>query len=1416
MAAGLTGAALLLATPLSLSVAHADGGQGGGGGGTGGAGFAGNNGNNGFAAAGGGGGGAGGGDGGIGFGNNPGGAGGDALNKDGENAPPGNSGGGGGGGGFNGNGSGDAFIDNAAPLSGGNGGAGGNATIGGGGGGGAGGYGAIVLGTDPSSNTSTIAGGNGGAGGASTNNQGGGGGDGGVGVWFDAPGAVFINSGTVTGGDGGAGGTGSTSGADGRGGVGVAGSGLTVIMNGGAIVGGLGGDGVTQADAIAFGTGFSALTLNGGTLTGNISIASGGNIDFNQAGSYTLPNAITGAGSISHTGPGTLTLNGINTFGGGATISNGVVVAGTNNALGDVNGLVTLNGGTLRAGNAGLSFGHQFFIDGTASTIDTQAFTMTLTGAAGNSLIGSGTVTKTGTGTLVLGGVGLNDGTVAIQQGTVRAAAANALGQATNYNVGSAGILDVNGFGQDIQSLTGSGNVTNNNATGAILRVGVNNTVDTTPMTFAGSITNGAGAIGLTVDGTRPLILTGTNNYSLGTLVCDCSTLQLGDGGTTGSITGDVALGGILVFNRSDEYIFSGTITDAGGGRITQAGTGTTILTAANSYTGGTAVVAGTLAISSVNGSNEFDGMGSGDVFLDGGTLRTMVTGALVNPVEFFDGSTSRLVAAPGTVQTVAFALAINDNATAIFGSPADNGTILIDAPAFAASTSSVIVAGGTLQDAQGYLAILLLDTSSVTVNAGATIDFNNSPFQGINNLNGAGNVMTGTAGNGFLLLTGDIGRTNLFSGVISGANAVQIGGFDTMIFAGDNTYTGGTIICGCGTLQLGNGGTTGSILGDVLNDGALIFNRSNSYTFDGVISGIGSVIQNGTGTTVLTAINTYSGPTTVNAGTLSVNGSIASSVLTTVNSGGTLGGTGSVFDTVINGGTLAPGNSIGTFTVTGNLTFTGGSTYAVEISPTAADRTNVSGSAALAGTVNVTASPGVYAAGQQFTIIKANGGFNGTTFDSITGTAFATGTPSLSYDSDDVFLTFTQRGVVLLPTFPGNAGAVADGINAAMLGGADLPASFQTLFGYGNAQLGSGLVQLAGQHANAAWLGSMQMMNAFLSMMLNPQGGAPGGNPGALGFARGFGPGEQVPPEAAAAYAAVTPKDKRAPAQNFGQRWGVWGQGYGGYNTTDGQASAGVADVTTRTWGLAAGADYRATANTTLGFALAGGNMKWGLSDSLGGGNTDTFQIGGFGSHSFGNGYVSAALSYAWHDTSTDRTVTTVGFEQMTANFRAWNVGGRIETGYRIATPWLGVTPYAAAQVQQYNAPTYSETTTSGTGAFALTYQSRAATTTRLELGAWFDRTVVLEGGQWLSLRGRAAYANDHASDNTLTAVFQSLPGSAFVVNGAPPPKHLALVSAGAELRLTNNWTVGAKFDGEFANSAQTYTGTGSIRYAW
>jgi len=82
--------------------------------------------------------------------------------------------------------------------------------------------------------------------------------------------------------------------------------------------------------------------------------------------------------------------------------------------------------------------------------------------------------------------------------------------------------------------------------------------------------------------------------------------------------------------------------------------------------------------------------------------------------------------------------------------------------------------------------------------------------------------------------------------------------------------------------------------------------------------------------------------------------------------------------------------------------------------------------------------------------------------------------------------------------------------------------------------------------------------------------------------------------------------------------------------------------------------------------------------------------------------------------------------------------------------------------------------------------------------------------------LRARLAWAHDWISNPTLNAVFESLPGAGFTVNGAAPAKDRALATLGADLQVAPNWKLSAKLDGEFASRSQTYAGTGTVRYSW
>jgi outer membrane autotransporter protein len=391
----------------------------------------------------------------------------------------------------------------------------------------------------------------------------------------------------------------------------------------------------------------------------------------------------------------------------------------------------------------------------------------------------------------------------------------------------------------------------------------------------AGTVTLGAGTLttgglgsstsfGGVIAGSGALMKTGAGTMTLtgastytGGTTIGAGTLQLGDGGNTGSIVGDVTDNGSLIFNRSDISTFAGAI--AGSGSVTQQGSGTTVLTGNSNYGGGTTISAGTLQL----GNGGSSGSIVGNVTDNGSLVFNR------NDASTFDGTISGL------------------------------GSVTQQGPGTTILTANNNYTGGT------------------TIQAGALQ---------LGNGGASGSILGDVTDNGRLIFNRS--DTVTVPGVISGTGSVKQLGSGTTIFTGNNTYTGGTVIAN-GALQLGNGGTSGSIVGDIQDGGTLIFNRSDTVTFNGVISDwtqttpdpIGSVQHNGTGTTVLTAINTYNGTTMVNAGTLIVGGTptafaaLGGSGTVEVAAGATFGGNyGAVAGNVNNNGTVAIANALALF----------------------------------------------------------------------------------------------------------------------------------------------------------------------------------------------------------------------------------------------------------------------------------------------------------------------------------------------------------------------------------------------------------------------------------------------------------------------------------------------------------------------
>ncbi len=387
---------------------------------------------------------------------------------------------------------------------------------------------------------------------------------------------------------------------------------------------------------------------------------------------------------------------------------------------------------------------------------------------------------------------------------------------------------------------------------------------------------------------------------------------------------------------------------------------------------------------------------------------------------------------------------------------------------------------------------------------------------------------------------------------------------------------------------------------------------------------------------------------------------------------------------------------------------------------------------------------------------------------------------------------------------------AVANTLDAFIAAGGVLPPAFLNfLTTLSPAALAAALTQLSGEAATGAPPAGIQAMNSFLSLVLNPfdDRGVVANPPDRLPLI-----------DKVSLYKA--PLGFGAPDP---RHWSTWMAAYGGAGLADGNAFTGSHDRSVGAYGMAVGLDYRVAA-TTVGFALAGGGTRFGLADGLGGGSSDLFQAAIYSRTYFNAVYLAAALAYGWDRVSTSRYVTVAGNDNLTAAFSAEQIAGRVEGGYRLAAPnvaglpgrgWF--VPYAALQVQTFSTPSYAESAASGSSSvFALNYAAQTTTTTRTELGAWFDRNVTLDNGAVLALRTRTAWAHDYWSGLDISAAFQSLPGTGFTVSGALPAPNFLLASAGAELAFNNGFSVGCWLDSALAQRSQTYSGNARLRYAF
>lgn len=687
-------------------------------------------------------------------------------------------------------------------------------------------------------------------------------------------------------------------------GTGVANGGALRNVSGSNIYGGT----ITLASASRINSDAGQLDIIGGITGANQNLTIGG------AGNIFISSAITtGAGSLTKDGSGGLALVGNNTYTGATTINGGYVQINGGNAINDA-GAVIVNAGGLLQVNAAETIGS---LSGSGNVLLQTAGSLTTGGNNASTTFSGvisefgpvGSLVKAGTGTFTLAGANTYTGATNINAGALVAANATALGTAANGTTVAAGasltIANV-AIGAEAVTLNGGTALT---GTGTASLAGAVTLAASSTVTVGGTdqltLSGAVSGVGFGIDkaGAGTLTLSGANTYTGvttvtggtlaltgGTAIANAGAVVVGAPGTLRvdqlEAIGSIAGAGNLILNaglttggNNATTAVSGTLSGAGG--LTKIGTGAfTLSNAGNAgFTGDILVVNGIL-IGSTAGSL---GAASGDIFVTGGTGLS------------FGGA------------------AHAKDALNVSGGAAQNGTIGVNT--LVLSGTGEIAANATINVAGAAAQSGPLSTMAGTVTA-ATYRLDSGTISG-----------NATASTAFDM------RSGLVSGTLNGAAELVKSTAGTVTFSGANTYSGGTTV-NAGTLQINPGGTLGNtagttrvnggdlnlggttqtqasltLSGGLIQNGALnagAFNFTNTGIASANLAGAGALTKTGAGTAVLSGTNTFTGGTTVAAGTLRLQG------------GAALGNSGPV---AVNGGAL----SIAASEIIGSLSGAGG-----------------------------------------------------------------------------------------------------------------------------------------------------------------------------------------------------------------------------------------------------------------------------------------------------------------------------------------------------------------------------------------------------------------------------------------------------------------------------------------------------------